>query len=94
VKTREVAERRLEAAERELGRLGPLRRRRRDELRAEVELQRHAIEVADERLGEAVSLVEETKLKMRRADRSRAGRIQEVEPVGRTRERAGLTLER
>jgi hypothetical protein len=94
VKTREVAERRLGAAERELGRLGPLRRRRREELRAEIELQRHAVGLAGERLDEAVALAEAAKLKMRRADRSRAGRTQEVEPARRTRERSTLTLER
>ena len=52
-KTRDTAERKLATAQRELGRCSPLRRRRRDELRADIELQRSASRLADERLAEA-----------------------------------------
>ena len=93
-KTREAAQRKLEAAERQLAQCGPLRRRRRDELRAEIELQRRAVNLTDERLVDSVALLEKAKLRMRWADRAPLARRQEVEPVGRTRERGSLTLER
>ncbi len=70
VKTREVAERRLEMAERELAHRSPVRRRRRDEVRTEIGLQRYAIDLADERLAETTALLEQAKFKTRRADRT------------------------
>ena len=51
-KTRDTAERRLETAERNLTRCGPLRRRARNELRTEIELQRRAIALIHEQLAE------------------------------------------
>ena len=61
-KTRETAERKLEAAERKLARCGPFRRRGRDELRAEIELQRRAIDLANERLAETTRMLERSTL--------------------------------
>jgi conjugative relaxase-like TrwC/TraI family protein len=60
-KTRDAAERRLAAAERKLAQCGPLRRRTREELRREVDLQRRAIDGANERLRETALLLEETR---------------------------------
>nr|MBA3375774.1 AAA family ATPase [Actinomycetota bacterium] len=93
-KTRDAAEGKLDAADRELAKCGPLRRRRRDELRTEVELQHSAIELARERLADSAVLLEKAKLGMKRADRAQVGRTQEVEPIARTREGLRLTLER
>jgi hypothetical protein len=69
-KTRDIAERKLKTAERELGRCSPLRRRHRDKLRAAIELQRHAIELADERLTEAAASLEDARLQFRAVDRA------------------------
>ena len=97
-KTRDAAERKLTTAERELGRCSPLRRRRRESLRIDVELQRHAIALADERLAEAVSLLEEARLRFRTFERApeRVPDRTDVEmPRGeRTREPRALALER
>ncbi|MDQ3379516.1 MAG: relaxase domain-containing protein [Actinomycetota bacterium] len=94
-KTRDAAERKLQAAERELASCGPLRRRRRDELRAEIKLQSHAIELGSERLAESTALLENGNLEMRRrADRAPVDRTQEIEPVSRSREEHRLTLGR
>jgi len=71
-KTRDAASRKLEAAERELARCSPLRRRRRDKLQADIELQRHAIELAGVRLGEAAASLEEARLQFRAVDRAYA----------------------
>ena len=75
-----------------------LRRRRRESLRVDVELQRHAIALADERLAEAVSLLEETRLRFRTFERApeRVPDRTDVEmPRGeRTREPRALALER
>ena len=97
VKTREVAERRLETAERELAHCSPLRRRRRDELRTEMKLHEHSIDLADERLTEATALLTQAKLEMRRADRTPdRGERHPVEMVrsARKRETRGLSIER
>jgi hypothetical protein len=57
IKTHKIAERRLETAERELDGCSRLRRSRQAQLRAEVALQRQAIELTQERLDQtAVSL--------------------------------------
>ena len=53
---------RLEAAERRLQRSGSFRRQGRSELRAEIDLQRRAIDVANERLAETVASLEDLKL--------------------------------
>jgi len=96
VKTRDVAERKLETAERELARCSPVRRRHRDELRTEIELHRHAIDLTDERLAEATTL-KPAKLEMRKADRTPdLGERPPVEMVrrGRARESRWLSIER
>lgn len=60
-KTRDLAERKLETAERDLDRCGPLQRRRREQLRADIDLHRQAIASADERLAETVASLEDTR---------------------------------
>ena len=59
MKTREGAQHRLEDAERRLERPGPFRRRERAELRAELELQRHAISRANQQLAETIESIEQ-----------------------------------
>ncbi len=93
-KTRAAAEQKLEAAERQLAQCGPLRRRRRDELRAEIELQRHAVDLTDERLVASAALFETSRLEVRRRDRSFDRRVPELDPCPLRREGVGLTLER
>src|ERR671936_126792 len=60
-KTRDAAERKLETAERALHRCSPPQPRRREQLRADIDLHRHAIGVADERLAEAAASLEEAR---------------------------------
>jgi conjugative relaxase-like TrwC/TraI family protein len=98
-KMRCAAERKLAAAARELDRCGPLRRRRRESLRAHVELQRHAIAVADRQLAEAVALLEGARLQFRALDRATeglrgSGPDEFARRVGRVRECPALGLER
>ena len=97
-KTRDAAERKLTTAERELGRCSTLRRRRKENLRVDVALQRHAIALADERLAEAVSLLEDARLQFRTVDRASQrvpDRVDVEIPRGeRTREPRALVLER
>ncbi len=98
VKTRDAAERKLVTAQRELGRYSPLRRRRRESLCVDVELQRHAIALADERLAEAISSLESARLQFRTVDRGSErvpDRMDAEMPRGeRTREPRALVLER
>ena len=63
--TRQTAEEKLRAAERELTRTGPLRRRRRDDLRAEVGLLHHADSVDGRRLIAIAALIEDARLEAR-----------------------------
>jgi hypothetical protein len=95
-KTREIAQRKLAAAERELDRCGPLRRGRREQLRAEIELHRHALEVADLRLPEADASLEYARLQLRTVDRAEdgllSGRVDEIRRV--PREPRALSLDR
>lgn len=96
-KTRETVERRLETAERELAHCSPVRRRRRAELRAEMALHRHAIDLTDERLAEATSSLKQAKLEMRRADRTpdlNERPMVEMVRRGRTRETRAPIIER
>ena len=97
-KTRDAAERKLTTAERELGRCSPLRRRRKENLRVDVALQRHAIALADERLAEAVTLLEDARLQFRTVDRASQrvpDRVDVEIPRGeRIREPRALVLER
>jgi conjugative relaxase-like TrwC/TraI family protein len=97
-KTRDAAERKLATAERELDRCSGLRMRRRGELRADMELKRRAIELADARLAEAVTSLEETRLHFGKVDRATAGLPDhtrgETTRAGRARERRALALQR
>lgn len=88
VKSRGIAERKLEAAERERAHCGPLRRRRRDELRTEIELHRHAIDLATEKLAGVGSSLGESKLAIQRQDQMTDRRVPELESSVRRRERS------
>jgi hypothetical protein len=72
-KTRELAERRLVNAERDLSRCGPLKRRRRDQLRVDIELQRRAIEAADQHLAHASASRDNARLPLDGHDRLAGG---------------------
>jgi hypothetical protein len=97
-KTHDTAERKLETAQRELDRCSPLRRRRRDELRADIELQRHAIELTDARLIETVTLLEDAKRPFGSVDRSMERPLDRppdgISRTARAREAPALVLER
>jgi len=97
-KTRDTAERRLETAERELNRCSPIRRHRRDQLRAEIELQRHAIEVADTRLAETVTSLDNARHPLGNVDRAPERppnpTRDEITRSAQTREAPALVLER
>src|SRR6266536_2071414 len=92
-KTRDLAERRLETAERELTRSNRLRRRHRDQLRAQIELHRHAIELAGEQLERTATLIEQTRLDARRIERTWE-RPEHERTLARHREPPALTPER
>jgi hypothetical protein len=97
-KTRDTAQRRLGAAQRELERRSLLRRRHRDQLRAEIERQRSAVGVADSRLTEAVASLQDARHQLSAVDhaprppvsRSRA----DVSRSTQSREAPALVLER
>src|SRR5215210_3947062 len=61
-KTRGAAERRLETAERKLAQSGAFRRRGRDEVRAQIELERRTLALVDQQLGETDALLEASRL--------------------------------
>ena len=84
-KSGELAERKLQLAERELARSSRLHRRARAELRAEIDLQRGAVEMAREQLAATATRIEE----VRRGSSQRPDRADKTE----VRER-GLVLER
>jgi hypothetical protein len=90
-KTLERAEQKLEQAEHELTSCSPLRRRVRNELRTEIELQRRAILATRERLAETRLQIEEARL--RPTGSSREMRADERTVRIRARE-TGLVLER
>jgi len=93
-KTSNIAERRLEAAERKLGGCSPLGRRRRDELRTEIELQRRAVVLASENLARVASLLDRSKLAIQRPGRLADRYARELELSARTHERSRPILER
>ncbi len=95
-KTRDAAERKLDVAERELARCGSLRRRRREHLRVEVELQHHAIQSADERLAANAALLQEARLEARGSTRDRLDDREPQREIRPSRKRAvrGLSIER
>jgi conjugative relaxase-like TrwC/TraI family protein len=74
----EVTERKLNLAEKNLARCGPLRRRSRAELRATIEFEQHSIAVTREQLADTNAEIEALKLKLRTRD---------DEPSTRTRDR-------
>ena len=97
-KTYDTAERKLHAAERDLQRSNPLRRRHRDKLRTEIDLQRRAMEVADARLAETVRSLQDARRQLntvdRAPDRSPARGRDEVTRRAETRDARSLALER
>jgi conjugative relaxase-like TrwC/TraI family protein len=94
-KTRDIAERNLATAERELDRCSPLRRRHREQLRAQVDLHRHTLTVTHERLAEVAASLEESRFQFREVDGAlRDRRLDDVPRGARTREPRALTLER
>lgn len=90
IKIRDGAERKLESAERAFGRCAPLRRRRRSELRAEIELQRRAIELADEKLAHLECQREQARTGAPTRERSSGERVR---PQERTLDRAAVNRE-
>jgi hypothetical protein len=86
-KTRHVAEERLETAERKLAKCGPLRRRTRDDLRSEIDLQRRAIDLVDEQLLETQALLQRA-----RAAASKTSEIEGRHRRDRPRQRDQLRL--
>ena len=97
-KTRDTAQRRLRAAQRELERCNLLRRRHRDQLRADIERQGGAVEVAESRLADVVASLQDARHQLRAGDhapkppvsRSRA----DVSRSTQSREAPALVLER
>ncbi len=81
-KTLETAERKLEKAERDFTRCSPLRRRVRNELRTEIELQRRAITLTQDQLAETSFQIEELRIGAGRSrptnERSSRLRSQEI----------------
>jgi conjugative relaxase-like TrwC/TraI family protein len=68
-KAREVAQGKLEAAERELSRCGPLRRRRRERLRAQIDLQHDAVSAFDAELAGAGAAIDQARRDLATTDR-------------------------
>ena len=97
-KTRDAAVRRLENAQRAPNRCSLLRRHRRDALRAGIDLQRHAIDVAEARLAETVTALEDARHQFCTVDRApgrRPNRTRdEITRTAQTREAPALVLER
>lgn len=98
-KTRLTAERKLEEAERALKRCGPLSRRRRDGLRAEIELQRRSIDLVGANLVDLAAMLEQTRPEGRcservRGDAAKRWGAQELGRSTREREARRLTRER
>jgi hypothetical protein len=79
IKIRDGAERKLESAERTFGRCAPLRRHRRDQLRVEIELQRRAIELADEKLDQLEQQREQARTAAPTRERSIGERVRQQE---------------
>jgi hypothetical protein len=91
-KTRGAAERRLETAERKLAQCGAFRRRGRDELRAQIEIERRTLALVDQQLGQTDALLEASRLAAR-PHRPRDQRSRAHDPLLR-RDRRAPTLER
>jgi hypothetical protein len=80
-KTRGAAERRLETAERKLAHCGAFRRRNRDELRAEIKLERRALVMVKQRLEETDALLEASRHVSRVLDRTSDQRSRDRDPL-------------
>jgi hypothetical protein len=93
-KTRTATQRRLETAERKLAQCGAFRRRGRDELRAQIELERRALAQVNQQLGEADALLEKTRLKSRAQDRITHRRPRHHDLLAVRRDPPARTLER
>jgi conjugative relaxase-like TrwC/TraI family protein len=97
-KTHDTAERKLHAAKRDLQRSSPLRRRHRDKLRTEIDLQHRAIGVTDARLAETVRSLEEARHQLstvdRASDRSNERGRETITRSADTRDPRPLVLER
>jgi conjugative relaxase-like TrwC/TraI family protein len=90
-KTLETAERKLENAEADFTKCGSLRRRTRNELRAEIELQRRAIALAQEQLAQTSVRIEEARL---RTNTPRRGRTEDDRIAPERASESRLALER
>ena len=104
-KTRDIAARKLESAERELNHGTKLRRRRREQQRAEIARQRHTLTLVDERLAATAATLHQARTQLRTVDRPAehapsATQIaldrspDEMPRTSRTRETSVLSLER
>ena len=91
-KTQNSAQRRLEDAEQRLERSGTFRRRGRAQLRAEIELQQHAIALAKRQLAETIESIEQLPTTTRL--RPRRDVVQEERTLLRERGTMSLRLER
>jgi hypothetical protein len=93
-KTRGAAEGRLETAERKLAQCRAFHRRGRDELRAQTELERRALALVNQQLGETDALLEASRLGGRVADRNSDQRPPNHDPPVARRDGQARTLER
>ena len=93
-KTRAAAERRLETAEQKLAQCGAFRRRSRDELRAQIELERRALALVNQQFGETDALLEKSRLMSRAQERITHRRPREHDPLAVRRDPPARTLER
>jgi hypothetical protein len=83
-KSCEVAERKLELAEKDLARCGPLRRRARGELRATIELEQRSMELNRKQLAETNAEIEALRITFRTRDDKPTTRIHD-RPRSRSR---------
>jgi hypothetical protein len=92
-KTRGAAERRLDTAERKLARCGTSRKRGRDELRTQIELERRTLALVDQQVRETDALLEASRL-VARTDRLSDQRSRAHDPLVRRRDGLVPALER
>ena len=93
-KTHEVAEEKLERATLELKHCGPMRRRRRGALVAEIDLQRRAIAMTNEQLSDVVSSLEDLRRQALGADRRPERDAPELSRAAREDRPIAMRLER
>jgi hypothetical protein len=92
--TRTAAERRLLTAERKLAQCGAFRRQSRNELRAEIELDRRALVLLNQQLGETEALLGASRLVSRVSDRMSDQCSRDRDPLVVRRDALARTLER